>query len=165
MVILTPSSVLPAPTEEERPPTLHLPYVAGISERIRRVCKDFNIRAVFQVQTHPPSTPYHGQRQGSKCRLRRTMHPRNISEKKRQLETCLKEHKVTCIKGFTDKSAMAKHVWTEHHPIHWNDTRILQCNSRTMVLISREGSNLHTNGTRELQHNQLVDSDVHLTAS
>ena len=26
----------------------HLPYVAGVSERIRRVCKDFNIRAVFK---------------------------------------------------------------------------------------------------------------------
>ena len=34
--------------EEERPPTVHLPYVAGVSERIRRVCRDFNIRAVFK---------------------------------------------------------------------------------------------------------------------
>ena len=30
--------------EEERPLTVHLPYVAGVSERIRRACKDFNIR-------------------------------------------------------------------------------------------------------------------------
>ena len=35
-------------TEEERPPTVHLPYVAGVSERIGRVCRDFNIRAVFK---------------------------------------------------------------------------------------------------------------------
>ena len=34
--------------EEERPPTVYLPYVAGISERIRRVCTDFHIRAVFK---------------------------------------------------------------------------------------------------------------------
>ena len=34
--------------EEERPPTVRLPYVADVSERIRRVCKDFNIRAVFK---------------------------------------------------------------------------------------------------------------------
>ena len=33
---------------EERPPTVHLPYVAGVSERIRRVCRDFDIRAVFR---------------------------------------------------------------------------------------------------------------------
>ena len=34
--------------EEERPPTVHLPYVAGVSERIRRVCRDFDIRVVFK---------------------------------------------------------------------------------------------------------------------
>ena len=60
MVILAPSSVLPqqpellgrmkdeGEKEEERPPAVHLPYVAGISERIMRVCKDFNLRAVFK---------------------------------------------------------------------------------------------------------------------
>ena len=36
--------------EEERSPTVHLPYryVVSISERIRRVCKDFNVRVVFK---------------------------------------------------------------------------------------------------------------------
>ena len=33
---------------EDRPPAVHLPYVAGVSERIRWVSKDFNIRAVFR---------------------------------------------------------------------------------------------------------------------
>ena len=36
--------------EEERPSTVHLPYVAAISEQIRRVCRDFNIRAVFKSE-------------------------------------------------------------------------------------------------------------------
>ena len=35
---------------EERPPTVHFTYVAGVSERIRRVCRDFNIRAVFKSE-------------------------------------------------------------------------------------------------------------------
>ena len=34
--------------EEERPPIVHLPYIAGVSERIRRVCRDFTIRVVFK---------------------------------------------------------------------------------------------------------------------
>ena len=34
--------------EEEKLCTVQLPYIAGISEWIRRVCKDFNIRAVFK---------------------------------------------------------------------------------------------------------------------
>ena len=35
-------------TNEEKPPTAFLPYVAGVSERIRRACQDFNIRTVFR---------------------------------------------------------------------------------------------------------------------
>ena len=34
---------------EERVPIVHLPYVAGISEWTRRVCKEFNIRVVFKL--------------------------------------------------------------------------------------------------------------------
>ena len=35
--------------ETERPPIAYLPYVAGVSERIRNlVCRDFNIRTVFK---------------------------------------------------------------------------------------------------------------------
>ena len=34
--------------EEERPPTAPLPYIAGFSDKIRRVCKDFNIKAMFK---------------------------------------------------------------------------------------------------------------------
>ena len=33
---------------EERPLSVQLPYIAGVSEWIRRVCKDFNIRVVFR---------------------------------------------------------------------------------------------------------------------
>ena len=49
-----------------------------------------------------------------------------IGETTRQLETRLKGHKDACIKGFTDKSAIAEHARTEDHPIRWGDTRIVQ---------------------------------------
>ena len=41
-------------------------------------------------------------------------------------------------------SQIAKHAWTEDHPICWDGTRILQHANRTMKLISHEGSNLAT---------------------
>ena len=44
--------------EEEKPPTVHLTYVAGVCERIKRVCRDLNI------SQRPP--PY---REASKRRL------------------------------------------------------------------------------------------------
>ena len=39
--------------KEERLPTVHLPYVAAISERIRRLHKIFNIRAVSRLKSEP----------------------------------------------------------------------------------------------------------------
>ena len=38
----------PDDNETERPPIAYLPYVAGVSERVRKVCRDFNIRTVFK---------------------------------------------------------------------------------------------------------------------
>ena len=43
----------------------------------------------------------------------------------RLLETRLKEHKDICAKCLMDKSAVAKHVWTNNHPINWAKTKIL----------------------------------------
>ena len=57
-------------TEEERPPTVHLPYVAGVSERIGRVCRDFNIRAVFKsgpTKVKDPSPGRSKQTSSTKC--------------------------------------------------------------------------------------------------
>ena len=82
-----------------------------------------------------------------------------IGETKCRLETHLKEHKDACIKGFTDKSAIAEHMWTEDHPIHCDDTKVLHYASQTTEIIGREGSKLHTNGIRELTL-QLLDGHV-----
>ena len=69
-----------------------------------------------------------------------------IGEMKCRLETHPKEYKDKCIKGFTDKS---EHTWTRHHPISWDDTRILQRASHEVNCegVSHEGSNLHMNST------------------
>ena len=53
--------------------------------------------------------------------------------------TRLKEHKDKCIKGFTDKSAIAEHAWTKDHPIFWDGTRILQHAGQTMELVVKKG--------------------------
>ena len=74
-----------------------------------------------------------------------------IGETTRRLGTRLKEHKDVCIKGFTDKSAIAEHAWTpEDHPIRWDDTRILQHASRTMELVVKEATCIRT--TPESSH-------------
>ena len=70
-----------------------------------------------------------------------------IGETTRRLETRLKEHKDACIKGFTDKSAIAEHAWTEDHPIRWGDTRIMQ---HAMELVVKEAICIRT--TPESSH-------------
>ena len=43
-----------------------------------------------------------------------------------------------------DKSVIAEHAWTEDHAIHWDDTRILQCVSRSMELVVKEAICIQT---------------------
>ena len=129
----------PADNETEKPPIAYLPYVAGVSERIRKVCQDFNIRTVFksgptlrgiltksrtphqQPNNRTSSTSYHALAV--------------IGETKRQLETRLKEHKDACTRCLTYKSAIAEHAWANDHPINCAETKILQRANRTMELV------------------------------
>ena len=39
-----------------------------------------------------------------------------IGEMVRRLETRLKEHKEACLRGEQEKSAVADHAWSSHHP-------------------------------------------------
>jgi len=86
--------------EESRSPVMMIPYVAGMSEDIRRVCRKFDIRVVFKSRR-------------TLClmltRVKDTLHKSNvvycipcscsqvyIGETKRRLQTRLKEHPDTC---------------------------------------------------------------------
>ena len=143
--------------EEERPPTVHLPYVAGVSERIRKVCKDFNIRMVFKsgptlcsLRTRVKDPLPMENEANVVYEVPCTCGKVYIGETTCLLETHLKEHKYACIKSFMDKSAIAEHAWTKDHPICWGDTRILQHASRTMKLVVKEAICIQT--TPESSH-------------
>ena len=45
----------------------------------------------------------------------------------RMLETRLKEHKEACLQGEQEKSAVADHAWSSHHPILWISIGICMC--------------------------------------
>ena len=99
--------------EAERPLTVHLPYVSGPT-----LCS-------LLTKVKDPSL------WRSKHRLRSTGHAHLV-------KWSLKEHKDACIKGFTDKSAIAEHAWMEEHCIRCDDTRILQHATRTTELVAKE---------------------------
>ena len=59
-----------------------------------------------------------------------------IGETTCRLETRLKEHKDACIKGFTNKSAIAEHAWMEDNPICWDDHTICRDDTRILRMIA-----------------------------
>ena len=62
--------------------------------------------------------------------LRRAKVPRsNLTKEQRtvlkELRGLEDEHRDTCERGMMEKSAVAEHAWEHHHPIHWEETTIL----------------------------------------
>ena len=45
-----------------------------------------------------------------------------IGKTKRTLETRIKEHMAAIRQGEMEKSAIAEHAWSQHHPILWEET-------------------------------------------
>ncbi len=131
--------------DTEKPPIAFLPYVAGVSERIRKVCWDFNIRMVFRsgptlcnlLTKAKDSLPINKQ-SNVVYEVPCTYGKVYIGETQCRLGTRIKEHKDACVKNLTDKSAIAKHTWTNDHPINWAKTK------RAMELVLKESLSIRT---------------------
>ena len=67
-----------------------------------------------------------------------------IGETGRNLSLRLKEHKTNCEKAELEKSAVAKHSWTNDHRIKWNEASILATESHKFSRKMRESIvNIH----------------------
>ena len=67
----------------------------------------------------------------------------------RRLETRLKEHKEACLRGEQEKSAVADHAWSSHHPILWKKASVVdQARTRKELLLKEA---LHISLTSEEQ--------------
>ena len=77
----------------------------------------------------------------------------------RRLETRLKEHRDTCGKGNTVRSAVAEHAWEHEHVIQWNDTVILDNAERhNKELLVKETLHICTTAKdRNFNHNQSIE--------
>ena len=111
--------------EEEKGPLVVIPYVAGMSEDIKHVCRKFNIRVVFKsgrtlcsMLTMVKDALPLGKQSNVVYRIPYSCTQVYIGETKRRLETRLKEHRDVCERGMMEKSAVAEHARENHHPIH-----------------------------------------------
>ena len=131
-----------------------IPYVAGMSEDIRHVCRKFNIRVVFKSRrtlrsmlTKVKDTLPLGKQSNVVYRIPRSCGQVYIGETKRRLETRLKEHRDACKRGMIEKSAVAEHVWENHHPIDWEETRGHSAGPRQWTGNVAEGGTAHPDDT------------------
>ena len=131
---------------------LCIPYVNGVSEDIRRICRQYNLQQVIFKSGRTLRSILTGWRMLSPQALA----PLNvvykilcscekvyIGETIHRLETRLKEHRTACKKGETDKSAIAEHAWKEHHPILWEETKVIDQAKKQKQLLIKEALNIH----------------------
>lgn len=110
---------------------LCIPYVRGVSEKIRRISKTYNIRTSFkssrtlrEVLTktkpqHPTNTKNCIYEVPCECG------EVYIGETKRPLHVRIEEHKKNTQRGETTKSGIANHVWDNQHHIQWSEAKVL----------------------------------------
>ena len=142
--------------EKEKEPLVVIPYVAGMSEDIRCVCRKFNIRVVFKsgrtlrsLLTKVKDTLPLGKQSNVVYHIPCSCGQVYIGETKQRLETRLKERRDACERGMMEKSAVAEHVWENHHPIDWKETTVLDHGRRQELLV------------KEALHIQMTPSDEH----
>ena len=118
--------------EEKRGPQMVIPCVAGISEDVRRICRKFNIRVVFRSRRtlHSMFTMVKdklpiGTQSNVVYRIPCSCGQVYIRETRQRLEMRLKENRDACERGMMVKSAAADHARGNHHPIHWEETTVL----------------------------------------
>ena len=141
--------------EEEKGPLVVIPYVAGMSEDIRHVCRKFNIRVIFKsrrtlhsmLNKVKDTLPLGEQSNVVYCILC-SCGQVYIGETKCRLETRMKEHRDACERGMMKKSAIAEHVWENHHLIHWEETTILD-SGRGQELLVKEALHIEMTPAEE----------------
>ncbi len=66
-----------------------------------------------------------------------------IGETTRRLEQRVKEHQDACNRGDEKVSAIAEHAWQQHHPIKWEEVRVVDRASKNRELKIKEAPHIH----------------------
>ena len=137
----------------EKPPLSVIPYVSGVSERIRKTCEKFNLRVVFKsgptlrsLLTKVKDSLPKEKLAGVVCQIACQCGKVYVGKTQWRLETRVKEHRDTCNKGDTWKSVIAEHQSDQQHQVDWDATRVLDRAARPVQLKVEEV--LHIERTR-----------------
>lgn len=144
--------------DSQKPPTVCLPYMRGVSEKIQKVCAPYNIRTVFKsestlrrhlVRVKPPIE----KNQTKNCIYSIPCSCGKVykGETCRPLKVRVDEHRRAVTRGETEKSGIAYHVWKEkgdHRPL-WDEVKIINSEPHWKVRKLKETAHM-------LGHNNLL---------
>ena len=116
----------------ERYTNLTIPYIAGMSDKIKRIGNKFNVRTVFKTKDTLRSIltrtkPLNEEQNSKNCiySIPCECGKYYIGETSRPLNVRIKEHQNLIKKYQIEKSKIAEHAWNNNHKILWNNTKIL----------------------------------------
>ena len=133
--------------------SVSLPYIGSASHKIERILKEAGIQLYHSSEnklfrslcTHKDSVNEFQKpgvyRSPCECGLA------YIGETDRNFKLRLKEHKTNCEKAELEKSAVAKHSWTNDHCIKWNEAPILATESHKFSRKMRESIEIEKHST------------------
>src|SRR5204863_488936 len=112
---------------------MSIPYVPGLSEKIRRVARKFKVRTAFKTQNTlrqclVKTKPKNGTQGSKNCVYRINCNSCSrpyYGETKRPLNVRIKEHRENTRKGLVDKSKIAQHCWSENHQMNFDEAKIV----------------------------------------
>ncbi|KAJ8912740.1 hypothetical protein NQ315_016695 [Exocentrus adspersus] len=108
-------------------------YIPGVSEKLKKLGNNFNIRTAFKtnntlrsILTH--TKPIKKEQNEKNCiyQIPCQCGKHYIGETSRPLDVRIKEHKNYVRYYQVDRSHLAQHVWDNHHQINWKEAGIIQ---------------------------------------
>ena len=137
-------------------PLVVLPYTAGVSKDIRRVCRKYGMKAIFKAERSLHSVltkvkdPLPMEKEAKvvyqiPCSCGKSY----IGETRRRLETMLREHQEACRKETLEKSAVAEHAWKDHHAIKWEEITVVDMARHPSKLLLKEAIHIQMTPTEE----------------
>ncbi len=112
---------------------LTIPYIAGLSES----CRDFDIKTAFKsgktLRSHLTKVKDSIPKSSIVYSISCTCGKLYIGEQTRRLEKRVKEHQDACKRVDEKVSAIAEHAWQQHHPIKWEEIRVVDRASKIHI--------------------------------
>ena len=120
--------------DQSQGPVVTLPYVRGLSEAVRRVLTPLGVRVSFRpnstlrqllvkLKDRVPTEEL----AGVVYQIPRAGCPATyVGQTGRCLSKRMKEHQKVVESGDCANLALAEHAWSHHHPVDWNNVRVLE---------------------------------------